>query len=297
MKLSIIVTTHARPDWLARLLESLAPELDPKRHELIIADNGTAQPSVLPADHPPLCHIHDPTPGKCRSQNRAIGLARGELLVFLDDDLAVAPGYLSAVEEFFREHPEYAAMKGRVQPAEDPHEKVGARAAYFDLPSADHGEAVIEVKGVLGANMAFRKMVFERVGLFDERLGPGAAGYEEETEMSARLRRAGLKIGYAPEALVRHAVDPARADRDRYLRTARERGRCRMLHEEHSTREVMSKIAIAWMRLRVARALGASIWRVAREEHRLEVARGMLEGIRAAARPARDPAALLERRN
>ena len=45
------------------------------------------------------------------------------------------------------------------------------------------------------------------MGPFDERLGPGACGHEEETEMSQRLRRAGFRIGYAPKALVYHEVD------------------------------------------------------------------------------------------
>ena len=47
----------------------------------------------------PLKHLHEPRAGKCRIQNRAIAQATGEILVFLDDDLAVAPGYLAAVEQ------------------------------------------------------------------------------------------------------------------------------------------------------------------------------------------------------
>ena len=47
-------------------------------------------------------------------------------------------------------------MKGRILPAEDPEKKVGPMAVYLDLPIADHGDEVIEVRGVLGANMAFR---------------------------------------------------------------------------------------------------------------------------------------------
>ena len=116
---------------------------------------------------------------------------------------------------------------------------------YLDLPIADHGDEVIEVRGVLGANMAFRADAIEQVGPFDERLGPGAGGHEEETEMSQRLRRAGFRIGYAPKAMVYHEVDPARANRERFIRIARERGRCRMLHEKHSAVEVISKNAIA----------------------------------------------------
>ena len=227
----------------------------------------------------PLKHLHEPRAGKCRIQNRAIAQATGEILVFLDDDLIVAPGYLEAVERFFDTHREFAAMKGRILPAEDPEKKVGPMAVYLDLPIADDGEEVIEVRGVLGANMAFRASAIKQVGPFDERLGPGAGGHEEETEMSDRIRRAGFRIGYAPEALVYHEVDAARANRERFIRIARERGRCRMLHEKHSTLEVIAKNAIALARLRIARLTGAGMARIAREERRLAVARGMFDGL------------------
>jgi len=276
LKLSVVIATHARPEALARLVTSLAPQLRPGERELLIADNGTPAPTPLLAPAPPHQHLHDPRPGKCRVQNRALRKASGEIVVCLDDDLVVVSDYLDQVERFFSEHPQFAAMKGRVLPVEDPVAKVGAAAApWLDLPIVDHGEQVIEVRGVLGANMAFRVSVLERVGLFDERLGPGAAGHEEETEMSARLRRAGFRIGYAPRALVYHEVDPSRADRTRFLRIARERGRCRMIHEHHRALAVLADNTMAVLRVWAARIAGARPERLARAEWRLAVTRGM----------------------
>jgi GT2 family glycosyltransferase len=279
LKTTVIIATHNRPDSLPRLIASLAPELATGARELIIAENGTPTPMQPSLEGPPLKHLHEPRAGKCRIQNRAIAAATGEILVFLDDDLVVALGYLQAVEDFFDTHREFAAMKGRILAAEDPDKKVGATATYLDLPIADHGDEVIEVRGVLGANMAFRADAIKQVGPFDERLGPGAGGHEEETEMSQRMRRAGYRIGYAPKALVYHEVDPARANRERFIRIARERGRCRMLHEKHSAADVILKNAIAWVRLRVAQLTGAGIPRIAREERRLAIARGMFDGL------------------
>ncbi len=279
MTLSVIIATHARPASLERLLRSLAPQLRPGERELIVAENGSPAPIALTGEFVPALHLHDPRPGKCRIQNRAIAEARGEILVFLDDDVIAAPSYLDAVEAFFAEHPEFAAMKGRILPVEDARAKAGDQWVYLDLPIVDHGEEVIEVRGVLGANMAFRAAVLRQVGPFDERLGPGAGGHEEETEMSVRSRRAGYRIGYAPRALVYHEVDPSRADRERFIRIARERGRCRMIHERHSAAEVLSKNAIAWTRLAIARALRLGPGRIAREERRLAVARGMFDAL------------------
>jgi GT2 family glycosyltransferase len=284
VKLSIIIATHARPDSLALLLASLAPQMRADDHEVFIAENGTPSPTPIDpatvATDARIIHLHETRPGKCRMQNRAIAAARGEIVVCLDDDLAVAEGYIAAVERFFAERPHFAAMKGRILPAEDPAAKVGPMAPYLDLPIVDHGDKVIEVRGVLGANMAFRASALQQVGRFDERLGPGACGHEEETEMSPRLRHAGLRIGYAPDATVWHEVDPSRANRERFIRIARERGYCRMIHEEHSAYEVWTKEVIAAIRLTIARAIGASIERRAREERRLAIARGMHDGLR-----------------
>lgn len=279
MKLSVIIATHNRPESIARLLRGLAPQLNAGEREIFVAENGTPAPTPLPSDLPALTHLHEPRAGKCRIQNRAIAAATGEILIFLDDDLIAHERYLDAVEDFFSAHPEFAAMAGRVAAADDPIRKVGDRWVYMDLPIFDRGDKIVEVRGVIGANMAFRADALARVGPFDERLGPGAGGHEEETEMSARLRRAGYRIGYAPAALVFHEVEPARANRERFLRVSRERGRCRMLHEKHSAFDVLAKNAVAWVRLKLARAVGASIDRIAREERRAAVARGMFDGL------------------
>jgi GT2 family glycosyltransferase len=285
VKLSIIIATHARPDSLARLLASLKPQLG-ANCELILAENGTPSPIKLPNPDAVTLHIHHPRAGKCRVQNLAIATATGDVIVFLDDDLFVAEDYLDQVKRFFTYHPEFAAMKGRILPQEDPRKVAGQNWMYLDLPLVDNGNEVVEVKGVLGANMAFRAEVLRAVGPFDERLGPGAAGHEEETEMSARLRRRRYRIGYSPNAVAYHEVDPARADRARFLRIARERGRCRMIHEPHSKFDVAVKNIVASTRLAIASMMRADGERIAREERRLAVARGMRDALIAIPLPA-----------
>ena len=281
MRLSVVIATCNRPDSVQRLLQSLLPQLRADRDELFIAENGTPVRLQFPALPFLLVHVHDVRAGKCRVQNRAIRAATGEAIVCLDDDLVVCPNYVSAVERFFTDFPQFAAMKGRVLPAEDPRRAVGPNWVYLDLPIVDHGDEVVEVAGVLGANMAFRTETLRQVGLFDERLGPGAAGHEEETEMSARLRRNGFRIGYAPQAVAYHEVDPKRANRERFLRVAHERGRCRVMHEAHRLWRVSAACRLAAIRLRAARLLKASPERIMREERRLAVAQGMLDGINA----------------
>jgi GT2 family glycosyltransferase len=98
--------------------------------------------------------------------------------------------------------------------------------------------------------------------------------------MSARLRRAGFRIGYAPAVAVYHEVDPSRASRERFIRIARERGYCRTLHEHHSRFGSQANLALAWARLALVRIAGAPLARIVREERRTAVARGILDGLR-----------------
>jgi len=280
LEISVVIATHDRPQSLARLLASLAPQIVAGEHEMLIADNGTPQPSPLSPEITVACHLHDPMPGKTRMQNRAIAKAQGRIVACVDDDVVTAPDYLTAVKRFFDSNPQFAAMKGRVLAANDPGTVAGDNAIYLDLPIVDHGEEVCEVRGVVGANMAFRAQALAQVGLFNERLGPGASGWDEETEISARLRAAGFRIGYCPYAIVYHEVNPARADRARFLRVARERGYCRMLHERHHPVDVLTRVTLAALRLGMARALHAPASRVAREDSRLATALGMLDGLR-----------------
>ncbi|HTW87766.1 MAG TPA: glycosyltransferase [Candidatus Binataceae bacterium] len=280
MRLSVIIATCERPASLARLVESLTPQLGDDT-ELLIAENGSARQTAIPeVAGARVIHFYERAPGKCRVQNHAIEQARGEILAFLDDDVTACADYIAQVGHFFARYPEFAAMKGRVRAQEDPVKVAGRNAVYLDLPLVDHGDKVIEVPGVLGVNMAFRAAALQRVGPFDERLGPGAGGHEEETEMSARLRRAGYRIGYAPGAIVFHEVDPARADPARYIRIAHERGRCRVMHEHHSLGRVRIDRIVTVLRLGIARLSWAAPERLAREQKRLATADGMLEGLR-----------------
>jgi GT2 family glycosyltransferase len=84
----------------------------------------------------------------------------------------------------------------------------------YNIPYIDYGEEVREIRGLTGTNMSFKREVFEKVGVFDTRLGPGAAGFSEDTEYSIRIRKAGFKIGYTPHAVVYHELNPNRYGRE-----------------------------------------------------------------------------------
>src|SRR5262245_44553500 len=100
---------------------------------------------------------------------------------------------------------------------------------YRTIPNIDFGPDIKHSHSLNGANFAVSRLALDRVGPFDERLGPGASGTSEDVDFARRLRREGFRIGYMREAVVYHSVDQIRLTED-YFRTHHKRqGQSRVL--------------------------------------------------------------------
>ena len=116
--ISIIVATRNRALALARFLEA-AERLPPvPQWELVIADNGSTDGTASliegGAKKLPVVSIYAAHRGKSRALNAAMAVARGELLVFADDDIVPAPNWLSALYEASIAHPEVNVFGGKI---------------------------------------------------------------------------------------------------------------------------------------------------------------------------------------
>jgi len=217
---SIVVPTYNRAPSLKRLLESLLSLEYPDSisMEVLIVDNGsTDETGVLlekewnrskKFSFAILKEVHK---GKANALNLGLARASGTILLVVDDDVVVHPDWLAKHLECYRTTP-FDAVQGRVLPGVDS-EGNGAdpdRLREYNIPVIDYGGEISPIRGLTGCNMSFRREVFEKVGLFDIRLGPGVSGFSEDTEYSMRIRKAGFKIGYTPHAVVYHELDPLR---------------------------------------------------------------------------------------
>ncbi len=232
---SVLVATRNRAARLPNLLRSLAAAqtaMPSVASEIVVVDNGSEDetPTLLgrwAADHLGRVILRHEQPGKARALNAALRHTRGALLAFLDDDVQVAPNWLAAIADFAAAHAEYGAAMGRVLlPATVTDARLIERVRnYATVPLFDRGHAVCDWPEMYGCNMMMRRAVLERTGGFDERLGPGASGFGEDLDLSRRVRQAGFRIGYMPDAVVYHDVDRDRLTmqhfRERHLRLAR----------------------------------------------------------------------------
>jgi len=233
-ELSIVVATRNRAGQLAALLRSLeVAQCAVGAHvETVLIDNGSTDETARVvarwvAAGPGRQQLFVAQPGKSHALNRGIPLTRGRLLAFTDDDVEVAPTWMKAMLDFCDQHPQYDAAMGRVlipPDVTDP-EVLDRIHGYETLPFFDHGNQVTDLSEMYGCNMVLRRQVLAAVGGFDERLGGGASGFSEDTDLSERIRRAGMRIGYMPDAVVYHAVDVTRLTpaffRDYHRRKAR----------------------------------------------------------------------------
>jgi glycosyltransferase involved in cell wall biosynthesis len=236
LQISVLIATRNRAALLGKLLRSL----DTTRaaaavgSEIIVVDNGSTDvtPELLEhwrAEDSGHVHVREPQPGKSRALNRALRVARGTLLAFVDDDEAVGTAWMAEMAAFFATHPYYDAAIGRVLAPPDVRDRevLTRLAAYRTIALFDHGDTVRDEQMLHGANMVLRRRVFDQIGGFNEALGPGATGGCEDTELGLRVIRAGMRIGYMPRVQVFHVIEPerltARYFHDFELRVARSR--------------------------------------------------------------------------
>lgn len=224
--LSVIVCTFDRYDILQTALRTLLDQggLDPAAHEILVVDNTPPhlrQPiSLGPAADDRIRVECCENVGLSHARNHGIAHSSGDIIVFLDDDAYVAPGWADAILRAFNGNATAEVVGGKVVPRYESEELPpwydDSLASY--LSCIDWGpEARFLRPGewVVGANMAFRRRVFEAYGMFDTSLGRrGAASLlsNEETELFGQIGMS--RIFYEPRMLVEHLVPVSRLTPD-----------------------------------------------------------------------------------
>jgi GT2 family glycosyltransferase len=247
--LAIIVATRNRDRHLRRLLTSIfaatgVAELAP---EVVVADNGSTDATAAVVDeaartHRNLRRLAVPEAGKSRALNAAIRASTAPLLAFVDDDVELDREWLVAVDAYFARHA-VGAAQATIRVAREAAANAAVAAAierWHTVPRCDYGPGVTESRSLIGANMIVARSTFARVGLFDERLGPGAAGASEDTELAERIVAAGIAIGYVPDAIVYHAVERERLSAEFFRALHESRGRSRLYYKDAGRRSPLA---------------------------------------------------------
>lgn len=286
--ISVIIPTRNRAPSLAALLDSLARSEAPPDAalEIIVVDNGSTDDTVAMlqkrcnARQPyPMRVLSQPLRGKSHALNLALANCSGELLVIFDDDVTVEPSCLVKLADAYR-ITDYAAVQGRILPGVDPDGRSAdpARLREYNIPLIDYGAEFREIRVLTGTNMSFTRELLNAVGHFDPRLGPGAAGFSEDSEFSIRIRKAGLKIGYTPHAVVYHELNPSRFGRSYNRDVEYRKGLSRSVYRHDSLAfNVVPNLMVNCLRLALYRIFGLK-QKAYRTEGRLYKSLGYVAG-------------------
>jgi GT2 family glycosyltransferase len=212
---SIIVPTRERAGYLDVALASIAPQAAAAGAELLVVDDG---PSAATEDvarrHGARYIATGQSRGLNAARNAGVAAALGELLVFVDDDVAVRPGWLAALlDADAREAPDVGVLTGPIHARFEDHRLRSCGREQPPITTQELGPSDRDVDHAWGANMTIRRSALARVGPFDE--SPVIDGGGDEQEWQQRLLASGARIRYVAAA----ALDHRRAGDDARLRS------------------------------------------------------------------------------
>jgi glycosyltransferase involved in cell wall biosynthesis len=233
MKITVILCTYNRAHCISTALESvLASVLPPGLEwEVLVVDNNSkdhtrALTNEFCLRHPGrVRYLFEAQQGLSNARNAGIREARGEIIVFTDDDVTVETTWLRNLTVSFLDGT-WAGAGGRVRPPKDFKEPDwltldgGIMDGSGVLGLFDAGDLACELKKApFGDNMAFRKSMFEKYGDFRTDLGHCGDSLigNEDTEFGGRLMAAGERLRYEPSAVVYHPVPKERLNKKYFL--------------------------------------------------------------------------------
>ncbi len=228
IKVTVAIPTYNRADFLRQTLAGIAAQQFPREHfEVLVIDNNStdhtrAVVAEFAAARPAPRYLLEPQQGLDYGRNRAIAEARGEIIVFGDDDILVQPDWLAQMTVPLLADASarrIGAIGGEVIPVFPDGLPDWVREWHAPLAFRADTGPLAPKHSPMGANLAFPKWVFDQLGRFHTALDRAAGNYFSggDSEMVRRVRAAGLEVWFAPAAAVQHQI-PASRTTFRYAR-------------------------------------------------------------------------------
>jgi len=211
--ISVIVLNYNGREWLGPCLTALSMQNGAPPFEIVLADNGSTDGSIdfVSARFPGVTIADNQRNlGYAAGNNAAARTARGDVLVFLNNDTIPAPDWLARLHAAYTAAPWLAVVTSKIvfldrpdviDSAGDGYLRAGGAFKHAHGSKAESAGRSREVFGVCGAAFMIGHDLFDRLGGFDERFFM----VYEDVDLSYRARLAGARCYYAADAVVRHA--------------------------------------------------------------------------------------------
>lgn len=231
--LTAIICTYNRAKYIGNLLESIAENDLPKNeYEVLLVDNNCTDNTraiceAFAAAHEDVNfrYVVEPEQGLSAARNKGIKEAKGDLIVYIDDDALIDKDYLRIYAEWLATHPQTMACGGPIEPLYETAEPSWMTPYTKALLTAwmNYGDKVREYPNGRypgGGNAAYRKEVFEKVGLFNTALGRKGGNLmgSEEKDVFDKMHAMGMQILYLPTPVLHHIIPQAKLESDYFNR-------------------------------------------------------------------------------
>jgi len=224
---TVAICTYRRADLLPTTLESLSATNRPDADwDVIVVDNDCdrhiEQIVKTFQDRLPIRYVAEPEIGTAHARNRAVNETQAPIILFTDDDVQFDPGWLCAMIDTVRQHPDCAFWGGRTKP-----EWTTPRPRWFDMDRCPMlADSIVQYDqgdqprywraegdpAFYTCNLTFRVDAIRESGMFDVALGHRGNKRRggEDSWMIRSISRRGGKGWYAADALLYHPVPPER---------------------------------------------------------------------------------------
>ena len=215
MLLSLVIATHNRAELLPRTLPALATQrlIDDVRYEVVFVDDGSTDdtPALInraAQECSVLRYIRiDHTGSPARPRNVGVRAARGDVIVFVDDDVEPDPDFVQRHADFHRDlRGEQDAALGELYLSDDV--RRDAMSLFHTFPYHEAaGQTALSYLYFWTCNVSVKTTFMRRFGRFDE---DPALHPLEDMECGHRLAQAGLRLRFLPAArgCHLHKLDP-----------------------------------------------------------------------------------------
>ncbi|MHA1791998.1 MAG: glycosyltransferase [Promethearchaeota archaeon] len=199
---SIVIPVYNAKRTIRKCVDSLLGLKGEIKHEIILVDDGSNDGTreilkEYAKEHPDLKIITQSNNGPASARNNGIKNSKNDIIVFTDSDCEVPKDFLEKYARYFNMN-KISIIGGKVKPVS----KDNAFERFEDFRKIKlYGTKMKKVEMLPSCNLAIKREVFDKIGLFDETFKRASS---EDYDLCYRARKSGFEILFVPDIFVYH---------------------------------------------------------------------------------------------